>query len=72
MTFRLVTLDDANTALEGVEMGRLPNDYPSAIRALDLGQPLANVAPRSPLRKGIRDLAVQITSRESATAPGRG
>ena len=68
----LVTLDDADAALEGVEIGRLPNDYDSAIRALDLGQPLASVAPRSPLRKGIRDLAVQITSRESATAPGHG
>ena len=68
----LVTLDDANSALEGLEIGRLPNDYTSAIRALDLGQPLANVAPRSPLRKSIRDLAVELTSRETATAPSHG
>ncbi len=64
----LVTFDDAMEALDGMEPGRIPNDFASAIRALDLGQPLARVAPRSPLRKSVRDLAAQLDSLESSPA----
>ncbi len=68
----LVSFDDASQALDGLEPGRIPNDFASAIRALDLGQPLARVAPRSPLRKSIRDLAGRIDSLERAAAPSNG
>jgi pilus assembly protein CpaE len=64
----LVTLADATEALDGMEPERIPNDFASAIRALDLGQPLARVAPRSPARKGIRDLATRLDSLEGHPA----
>jgi hypothetical protein len=45
-----ITLDEARQALGGFELATLPNDYPSASEALNLGKPLAQVAPRSELR----------------------
>lgn len=53
----MVGLDDVRQALNGAELVTLGNDYESAVRAINLGQTLASVAPRSVLRKDIRELA---------------
>jgi pilus assembly protein CpaE len=53
----MLSLDDARQALAGAELVTLANDYESAVRAINLGQTLASVAPRSVLRKDLRELA---------------
>lgn len=56
----LLRPEDAEEALEGTEVLRLTNDFPAAMKALNYGKPLADVAPRSPLRKDLSSVARRI------------
>lgn len=38
----------------------IPNDYPSVIRAINVGEPVASVAPRAPVTKAIEGLASKL------------
>ncbi len=53
----MVTLDDAQRALGAVPLERIRNDYQSAIRGVNYGQPLSRSSPRSGMLKDIRELA---------------
>ena len=55
----IVNLDDAGAVL-GKRVERLQNDYAAASAALNFGQPLADAAPRSVLRRDIVSLADMI------------
>jgi pilus assembly protein CpaE len=57
---QMVSLEDARQAFGDAEVVTLGNDYESSARAINLGQTLASVAPRSVLRKDIRDLASRL------------
>ncbi len=52
----MLGLQDARDALGGLEVGRVGNDYASAIKSINFGQPVARVAPRSTLRDDIKAL----------------
>ncbi|NQT19171.1 MAG: hypothetical protein HQ592_05665 [Planctomycetes bacterium] len=54
---RAISLDQCKTALGRIPIELVSDDYPSAIRAINYGQPLAKVAPRSLLRKEVCNLA---------------
>ncbi len=56
----LLRPEDAEEALTGTEVLRLTNDFTSAMKALNYGQPLAKVAPRSPLRKDLAAIARRV------------
>ena len=53
----MVSLKDAAQALSEFELHALPNDYSNAIRSINFGKPLAEIAPRSALRKSLHALA---------------
>ncbi len=55
-----ISIQEAQRALHGVEPQRIRNDFRSAARGINFGQFLDEVAPRSPLRRDVRDLAVDI------------
>lgn len=57
---RALSLEDARDAFGGVEPAHLSNDYESALRSINFGQPLSQVAPRSPLRRDVAELAVRV------------
>ena len=54
---QMISFEDAQGVLDGVNLGRLRNDYTSAIRGINYGKPLAHAAPRSLLRRDLVDLA---------------
>jgi pilus assembly protein CpaE len=56
----LLGLDEAKKTIGVSSLTYLTNDFRSAIRAADLGQPLAEAAPRSSLRRDICELAGQL------------
>jgi len=62
----MVGLEDVRQALAGADLITLGNDYESAVRAINLGQTLASVAPRSVLRKDIRELAARFVHQNHA------
>jgi len=53
----MVTLDDAQRALGAISLERIRNDFRSAIRGMNYGQPLSRASPRSGMLKDIRELA---------------
>jgi len=55
----MVNVEDA-IAVFGDRIERLQNDYKPACVALNFGQPLAEAAPRSALRRDIARLAAKI------------
>ena len=57
---RALSLEDARDAFGGVEVVRLSNDYESAMRSVNFGQPLSQVAPRSALRRDLAALAERV------------
>lgn len=59
----LVPLPDVVDALGGVEVATIGNDFADTIRSLNLGRPIAEVAPRSSLRKDLRALLDAIATR---------
>jgi pilus assembly protein CpaE len=54
-------LEEARRALGGVKIECLSNDFTSIGESINLGQPLAQVAPRSPVRKELQQLARDLT-----------
>lgn len=57
---QMVSLEDATKALGNVSIVPVRNDYDSAIHAMNFGQPLAEAAPRSALRRDIQGLLQQL------------
>ncbi len=57
----MITLKDAESALGGVTPEVISNDFASAILSMNYGQPLAQAAPRSSLRRDIRNLAAKLS-----------
>ncbi len=53
----MVTLEDARATLGEIPLTCISNDYRSAIKGLNYGQPLAEAAPRSALRRDLRAVA---------------
>jgi pilus assembly protein CpaE len=64
----MITLDEAQKALEDVSLHRLSNDYEATLRAMNLGQTLSQAAPRSDLRKDLRELAELVIARSDQVA----
>ncbi len=58
--YSMISPEEASTALGGMEVIRLSNDYKSAIQSINFGQPLPESAPRSALRKDLRELALRL------------
>jgi pilus assembly protein CpaE len=63
---RSLTLDDVGDALEGCAVKLVRNDYTSACKAANFGQPLAKAAPRSTIRRDVRDLAAGLLALRGA------
>lgn len=57
----MVTTKEAEAALSGFSVVAVGNDFTSAIRSLNYGQPLAQAAPRSTLRRELRSLAATLS-----------
>ena len=57
----MISLAEGREALGGMAIEYISNDYRSALRGVNYGQPLAQAAPRSSLRKDLRRLAVRIS-----------
>lgn len=71
----LLDLDEARKALGNTRILPLHNDFRGVLRSLDFGQPLAQSAPKSSLRKDICILARELASRSgqpSVSAQARG
>lgn len=58
--YSMVSVDDARRALREDNIRVLSNDFASAQTAQNYGQPLAQCAPRSALRRDMRSLAVEL------------
>lgn len=56
----MLSVEEAKQALGDVNVHLIRNDYAAAIKSIDLGKPLAEVAPRSAARKDTRALAEQV------------
>ena len=65
---QLVPWSEVKRAIQSVPLGRLSNDYAHAAKSINLGKELAEVAPRSRLRRDIQKLAKAI---HAATTNGR-
>jgi Flp pilus assembly CpaE family ATPase len=59
-----VTLKEAALALDGAELTCLRNDFASASKAMNFGQPLAQATPLSKLRRDIAQLALNMRNRQ--------
>jgi pilus assembly protein CpaE len=59
----MLSRDDAEKGLGGLEMELICNDFRSANHSMNVGEPLAKVSPRSGLRLDIQRLASAINSR---------
>jgi len=55
-----IRLDEARRALGTPQVRCVDNDFRSAVQAINFGQPLAQTAPTSALRRAIRELAAEI------------
>lgn len=56
----VISLQQAKEALGRDSLELVSSDYRHSIESMTYGQPLAAVAPRSPLRKDLRDLALKL------------
>jgi len=59
-----INLDQCKTTLGWSTLELVSEDPPSAVRAINLGQPLSKAAPRSLLRKDLVHLAKKVACRE--------
>ncbi len=59
----MVTLEDVRTTLGEIPLICIGNDYRSAIKGLNYGQPLAEAAPRSALRRDLKAVAAKLRER---------
>ena len=64
----MISLAQAKEALGRDSMELISSDYRHATESMTYGQPLAEVAPRSPLRKELRDLALKLLEAPAAPA----
>ena len=64
----VISLAQAKEALGRDSMELISSDYRHATESMTYGQPLAEVAPRSPLRKELRDLALKLLEAPAAPA----
>jgi pilus assembly protein CpaE len=64
-----IGLKEAREALGDTEVALIRSDFRSAVASIDYGKPLAQIAPRSVVRKDIRALATDVVL-EDAMAPG--
>ncbi len=66
----MLTFEDARKTLGDVPLTCLSNDYNNAIKGLNYGQPLAEAASRSGLRRELRELATKYRKQcqETSTA----
>jgi pilus assembly protein CpaE len=64
----MITFDEAQKALEGMAIRPLSNDFEGTLRSINLGQTLSQAAPRSDLRKDLRDLAAHVIAQGSQVA----
>jgi pilus assembly protein CpaE len=64
----LLTLEDARKTLGDVPLTCLSNDYSNAIKGLNYGQPLAEAASRSALRRELRDIAAKYRKQYQETS----
>lgn len=67
----MLSFEDAQKALGGRDLAYVTNDYESAMRSLNLGKLFAEVAPRSPMRKDLRDLALRVEARTKSSPTWR-
>ncbi len=56
---QMITVADAQKALGDFPLECLSNDYTSVVRSINYGQPLADAAPRSHLRRELTKLAAE-------------
>ena len=56
----MITYEEAQKALDGIAIRKLSNDFEGTLRSINLGQTLSQAAPRSDLRKDLRDLATHV------------
>lgn len=59
---------DVKEALGVDEVTCVSNDFEGAIRSINFGQPLAKTSPRSPMRKSVRDIALDLDRRYRSMA----
>ncbi len=64
----MLTLEDVRKTLGDVPLTCLSNDYNNAIKGLNYGQPLAEAASRSVLRRELRDLATKYRNQYQETS----
>lgn len=67
---KLMTLESVENTLGTKVFWRLPNDYPTAVGALNQGVPILEIKPKSELAKGYRGLAAAMIE-ELSVATGR-
>ena len=60
-----ISVAELKQAIGCDEVALVCNDFPHAIRSIDMGEPLALTAARSPLRKDIQKLAAMLASAPS-------
>ncbi len=66
----MITLEEAKASLACGQIQTLSEDFANVIQGVNLGQPLAEITPRSSFRKDIRALAERIATTDAA-APQR-
>ena len=54
---QMISLEECRRALDVSNFELISNDYRNAVRGINFGQPLAEAAPMSSIRKDIRRLA---------------
>ncbi len=65
----MVSFPDTQKALGVTAVARVANDFKSALRSMNYGQPVAQVAPGSKLTKHLRELAAEVlAARDRLTA----
>ncbi len=55
-----VTLDSIGSALPGLSLHTLPNDFKRASHSINMGSPLSDIAPKAPLTRQIKALAEEL------------
>ena len=65
---QVISLEEANKALGGVNVLPIRNDYAPAVHGLNFGQTLSEAGPRSYVRRDIQDLVTKLESRTRASA----
>jgi pilus assembly protein CpaE len=62
----MISMDDAKRAIGSTQIGYLSNDYKGVLASNNFGKPLAENAPRSPLRYDIQNLAKTLQNASTA------